>query len=141
GFLALQALHDEDATHPSSGMYGVEDQRAAIAWVQANAAAFGGDPKNVTVFGESAGGISTCTHLISPPSKGLFQRAIIESGACATGNTATEAASYTQGQALANALGCGGQSDAGTSDAGTSDAATLECMRNASLSQVMLALP
>jgi para-nitrobenzyl esterase len=131
GFLALQALHDEDASHPSSGMYGIEDQRAAIAWVKANAAAFGGDPQNITVFGESAGGISTCTHLISPPSNGLFQRAIIESGACATGGTATETASDTQGLSFVKAVGCDGKSDADT----------LTCIRAASLQTVMLALP
>ena len=66
GWLAHSALQAEDAAHPSSGMYGFEDQRAALAWAKANAAAFGGDPANVTVFGESAGGLSTCLHVLSP---------------------------------------------------------------------------
>src|SRR4029079_18541009 len=71
GFLALPELESEDPEHPSTGGYGLEDQRAALEWVKANIAAFSGDPGNVTMFGESAGGISTCFHLVSPRSKGL----------------------------------------------------------------------
>ena len=63
-----------------SGTFGLQDQRAALQWVQHNAAAFGGDPKNVTLFGESYGGLATSAHLISPGSRGLFHRAIIQSG-------------------------------------------------------------
>jgi para-nitrobenzyl esterase len=131
GFLALAALHDEDPAHPSSGMYGFEDQRAAIAWTRTNIAAFGGDPKNVTIFGESAGGISVCTHLVSPPSKGLFQRAIIESGACAIGIAAQETTAETQGNALVKALGCDGKSPADT----------LSCMRAVAVDKVLLGMP
>ncbi|MBP6729758.1 MAG: carboxylesterase family protein, partial [Microthrixaceae bacterium] len=82
GFLSHPALAAEDPAHATSGMYGLEDQTAALAWVKANAAAFGGDPGNVTIFGESAGGISACLHLVMPASAGLFDRAIIESGPC-----------------------------------------------------------
>jgi para-nitrobenzyl esterase len=131
GFLALSALHDEDPSHASTGMYGIEDQRAAIAWTHDNIAAFGGDPKNVTIFGESAGGISVCNHMVSPASKGLFQRAIIESGACALGVPTTEATAETQGNALAKALGCSGMAPA----------ATLACLRGKPLSDVLLAMP
>jgi para-nitrobenzyl esterase len=69
--------------HPGledSGAFGLQDQQAALRWVRRNAAAFGGDPGNVTVFGESYGGLSTSAHLVAPASKGLFQRAIIQSG-------------------------------------------------------------
>jgi para-nitrobenzyl esterase len=53
-----------------SGTFGLQDQRAALQWVQRNAAAFGGDPENVTLFGESYGGLATSAHLTSPESQG-----------------------------------------------------------------------
>jgi para-nitrobenzyl esterase len=65
-----------------AGSYGLEDQQAALRWVRRNAAAFGGDPHNVTIMGESAGAYSVCDHLASPAAAGLFQRAIIQSGPC-----------------------------------------------------------
>ncbi len=65
-----------------SGAFGLEDQQAALRWVQRNARAFGGDPRNVTLFGESAGAMSTCAQLASPSAAGLFHRAIIQSGPC-----------------------------------------------------------
>ena len=79
GFFAFPALNRE---HPEElkGNYAYMDQIAALKWVQRNIAAFGGDPNNVTIFGESAGGVSVHTHLTSPPSRGLFQKAIIQSG-------------------------------------------------------------
>jgi para-nitrobenzyl esterase len=63
-----------------SRAFGLQDQQAALGWVARNAAAFGGDPGNVTVFGESYGGLSTSAHLVAPGSAGLFHRAIIQSG-------------------------------------------------------------
>nr|WSX48236.1 carboxylesterase family protein [Streptomyces sp. NBC_00974] len=71
--------------HPALGGapdFALADQQAALRWVRANAARFGGDPGNVTVFGESAGGLSVCLHLTSPASAGLFHRAIVQSGSC-----------------------------------------------------------
>jgi para-nitrobenzyl esterase len=79
GFLAHPALAAED---PLSGNYGLADQQAALRWVRANIAAFGGDPRNVTVFGQSAGGYSVCAHLAAPGSRGLFEKAIVQSGPC-----------------------------------------------------------
>ncbi|MET8758290.1 carboxylesterase family protein [Lentzea sp. NPDC004782] len=67
---------------PDSGAYGIEDQQAALRWVQRNAAAFGGDPRNVTIFGESGGAFDVCAHVTSPKSRGLFQKAIAQSGGC-----------------------------------------------------------
>jgi para-nitrobenzyl esterase len=81
GAFAYPGLQKEAAAHGEpSGAYALMDQIAALAWVRRNIAAFDGDPGNVTVFGESSGAISVFNLLVAPAARGLFERAIIESG-------------------------------------------------------------
>ncbi|MEQ1779764.1 MAG: carboxylesterase family protein [Hyphomonadaceae bacterium] len=125
GFLGHPAFADSDG---SVGNYGIMDQQAALRWVRANIAQFGGDPKNVTIFGESAGGFSVLTHLASPLSAGLFDRAIIESGAYGVSSQLTradlEAKSTTiSSKAVTAAIA------AGAAPSCTADKVTAECLR------------
>jgi para-nitrobenzyl esterase len=103
GFLADAAL----ASRPGgpAGNYGLMDQQAALRWVQRNIGGFGGNPGDVTLFGESAGGLSTLAQLVSPGARGLFQRAIVESGTYQLTQQSL-AAAETAGQAFAATAGC-----------------------------------
>lgn len=106
GFLAHPALTTEQG---ASGNYGLMDQQAALKWVKSNIAAFKGNPDNITIFGESAGGFSVMSHLASPLAAGLFNKAIIQSGAYSLGQP-TLAQAETAGTSYANAAGCTDQS-------------------------------
>ena len=79
GFLGSEKLRDRDELR-STGNYGIQDQRLALRWVQENIAAFGGDPKKVMIFGQSAGAGAVSVHLSMPKSFGLYSSAIMESG-------------------------------------------------------------
>jgi len=108
GFLAHPALADVKG---QSGDYGLEDQQAALHWVQRNIASFGGDPRNVTLFGESAGGLSTLSQVASPQARGLFQKAIVESGSYDLTQAPLSTAEGA-GEAFATKAGCASQTAA-----------------------------
>src|SRR5580704_2522930 len=119
GFLAHPALTDANG---QSGDYGLMDQQAALRWVQRNIAGFGGNPHNVTVFGESAGGLSTLSQVASPQAKGLFEKAIVESGSYNLTQTSL-ASAESAGEAFATKAGCASQ--------------TAACLRSLSVSTIL----
>ena len=127
GFLGHEALLTEGG---GAGNYGFLDQRAALFWVREHITAFGGDPANVTLAGQSAGAHSVGLHLVSPGSGGLFHRAIMQSGYASVRWRDTIDA-QSQGDHLASALGC----------SGGEPASLLACLRSKSRDQVLLADP
>jgi para-nitrobenzyl esterase len=128
GFLAHSALAAEDPAYPSSGNWGLLDQRLALLWIRNHIAAFGGDPQRITIAGSSAGALSVGLHLVSPGSTGLFDRAIMQSGPPSYRWRNRDEAE-AQGEDFAGALGCGQSSD------------VLGCMRAHTRDQVLKALP
>ena len=80
GFFAHKENFPAENPDGPKANFGLLDQMAGIAWVKRNIAAFGGDPDNITIFGQSAGGGSVTAHVTSPVTGGLFQKAIIQSG-------------------------------------------------------------
>lgn len=122
GFFAHPALENESA--PSIN-YGIMDQQAALRWVQANIGAFGGDPTRVAVAGQSAGAANTLAHVVSPLSKGLFNRAIVMSGPTIDPFLPLNVA-MDRGRRFAVAVGCTG-----------SDAAAARCLRRLSPARIL----
>ncbi|MET0286084.1 MAG: carboxylesterase family protein [Polyangiales bacterium] len=106
GYLSHPALAKEN-TQDSSGNYGTLDLIESLRWVQKNAQAFGGDPGNVTIFGESGGGSKVLSCMASPLAKGLFHRAIIQSGSRSSSPTGTTPRAIAEGagQRVAAKLG------------------------------------
>jgi para-nitrobenzyl esterase len=127
GFLAHPSL----AQRPGgpAGNYGLMDQQAALRWVQDNIARFGGDPDNVTIDGQSAGGLSVLAQLVSPGSRGLFQRAIVQSGAFALHQDSL-ANGEGSGTQFAASVGCPGQTDQ-----------TAQCLRQVPADTMVKAFP
>lgn len=127
GFFSHEALSAESADG-TSGNQGILDQRMAMRWVADNIAAFGGDPDNVTIFGESAGAFDVCFHMVSERSGGLFDRALGQSGGCTT-RLRTRIEAEAEADVFAEAMGCGDAADA------------LACLREVAVADLLMEAP
>ena len=132
GFLASPSLAAQDPDG-STGNYGIQDQRAALQWVRANIASFGGDPRRVTIAGQGAGAGSVSNHLVMPRSAGLFAGAITESGPFAPWSAQTLSQSSVKFLDMAGALGCA----AATNASALTDPAVLRCLRSATTQELL----
>lgn len=128
GFLAQQDL-SAAIGEAGSGSAGLLDQQAALRWVESNIDAFGGDPGNVTVFGESAGASSVCAQLASPTAEGLFDKAIVQSYTC-TAEYSTLAEAEQVGAGVASGVGCTGTGQA-----------VVDCLQGAPVESLLQAWP
>jgi para-nitrobenzyl esterase len=124
GFLAHPALANRPGA--ATGNYGLMDQQAALRWVRENIQQFGGNPHNVTIAGQSAGGLSVLAHLVSPGSRGLFERAIVQSGAFALEQSSLQDAEAF-GKQFATTVGCPNQ--------------TAQCLRHVPADALVNAFP
>ena len=123
GFVPLPGLANEAV----NGNFGIEDQREALRWIKRNISSFGGNPDNVTLSGESAGGASVCLHLSSPDQvKGLFHQAMIISAGCLAPLKTTPEAINTIGKVITKNLGCPENED-------------LKCLRSKSVAEILIA--
>ena len=104
GFLAHPALAAQ-SSHKSAGNYGLLDKIAALNWVRDNISQFGGNPDNVTIFGQSAGSQSVCSLMVSPLARGLFHKAIGQSASCVSPLPTADSNGFHRGQRLAAELG------------------------------------
>jgi para-nitrobenzyl esterase len=111
GFLSHPQLDQSRAANAPSGNDGLRDQQLALRWIKNNIGPFGGDADNVTIFGESAGSMSTCIHMVSPTSRDLAHQFIMESAVCIGGLPVIDkVAANTIGTNMGNAL-CSGETD------------------------------
>ena len=125
GFFPHADQQNEDGIYGNQGLW---DQVAALKWIKKNIKAFGGDPNNITIFGQGSGAQDVCYHMVSPASRGLFNQAISESGGC-TDYQYEEKEMLDGVYALMNKLGC------------DKDKSVLKCLRNHDADEVIAAIP